>query len=218
MQSTAFFETKVALTPKDLNSLDTRTIESILLEKVQEKLEDKCTSNGFVLPRTLKLLSRSVGYFEPARFTADTIYYVKAEAQVLYPADGVRVEGEVIRKNKMGMYVVHKNAIRIQIPRDLHLGNEEYESTEVGEKVEVELKRSKFQVNDPFILATGVFIRRINGESRVVAVVEEEQAEEKEEEQAEEQEEEQAEEEEQPPAAGEGKEEVEGGVEERKGI
>jgi DNA-directed RNA polymerase subunit E'/Rpb7 len=209
MQSTAFFETKVALTPKDLNYLDTRTIESILLEKVQEKLEDKCTSNGFVLPRTLKLLSRSVGYFEAARFTADTIYYVKAEAQVLYPADGVRVEGEVIRKNKMGMYVVHRNAIRIQIPRDLHLGNEEYESTEVGEKIEVELKRSKFQVNDPYILATGVFIRRINGESRTVAVPVAEE---------EEKQEQEGEEEEQPPVTGEGKEEESGGVEERKGI
>jgi hypothetical protein len=29
MQSTAFFETKVALTPKDLNYLDSRTIENI---------------------------------------------------------------------------------------------------------------------------------------------------------------------------------------------
>lgn len=200
MQSTAFFETKVALSPRDLNSLETKAIESVLLEKVQAKIEDKCTNNGFVLPGTVKILSRSVGYFEAARFTADTIYYVKSEGQVLYPADGVRVEGEVIRKNKMGMYVVHRNAIRIQIPRDLHLGNEDYESTEIGDKVEVELKRSKFQVNDPFILATGLFVRKVNGS---VAISE------------------QTEVEKQPSVTGEGKEEVEeeedGGVIERKG-
>lgn len=190
MQSTAFFETKVALSPKDLNSLETKPIESLLLEKVQEKIEDKCTSNGFVLPGTVKILSRSVGYFEAARFTADTIYYVKSEGQVLYPADGVRVEGEVIRKNKMGMYVIHRNAIRIQIPRDLHLGNEEYESTEIGDKVEVELKRSKFQVNDPFILATGLFVRRVTGNA-VVSIPSETTLQE---------------EEEQPPVAGEAKE------------
>jgi hypothetical protein len=193
MQSTAFFETKVALSPKDLNSLETKPIELLLLEKVQEKIEDKCTSNGFVLPGTVKILSRSVGYFEAARFTADTIYYVKSEGQVIYPADGVRVEGEVIRKNKMGMYVIHRNAIRIQIPRDLHLGNEEYELTEIGDKVEVELKRSKFQVNDPFILATGLFVRRVTGNA-VVSIPSETTLQEKEE---------------QPPVAGEGKQEEE---------
>ena len=204
MQTTAFFETKVAISPKDLNSLETKSIESLILEKVQAKLEDKCTSNGFVLPGTIKIVSRSVGYFEAARFTADTIYYVKSEGQVLYPADGIRAEGEVIRKNKMGMYVVHRNAIRIQIPRDLHIGNEEYESTEIGDKVEVELKRSKFQVNDPYILATGVFVRRITGRN-VVTIPEGPTLEE--------------EEEEQPPIAGEGKEEEgDGGVEESKGI
>ncbi len=213
MQSTAFFETKVALSPKDLNSLETRTVESILLEKVQAKIEDKCTSNGFVIPGTVKILSRSVGYFEAARFTADTIYYVKSEAQVLYPVDGVRVEGEVIRKNKMGMYVTHRNAIRIQIPRDLHLGNEDYEATEIGDKVEVELKRSKFQVNDPFILATGVFIRRVDG-ATAVSMPEEYKLEEQPPAAGE-----AKEEEEQPPAVGEGKEIVDnGGVVESKGM
>jgi DNA-directed RNA polymerase subunit E'/Rpb7 len=217
MQSTAFFETKVALSPKDLNSLETRTVESILLEKVQAKIEDKCTSNGFVIPGTVKILSRSVGYFEAARFTADTIYYVKSEAQVLYPVDGVRVEGEVIRKNKMGMYVTHRNAIRIQIPRDLHLGNEDYEATEIGDKVEVELKRSKFQVNDPFILATGVFIRRVDG-ATAVSMPEESKLEEEAVEEQPPAAGEGKEVEEQPPAVGEGKEIVDnGGVVESKG-
>jgi hypothetical protein len=116
----------------------------------------------------------------------------------------------------MGMYVTHRNAIRIQIPRDLHLGNEDYEATEIGDKVEVELKRSKFQVNDPFILATGLFIRRVGG---TTAVSMPEMEESKLEEEAAE-----GKEEEQPPAAGESKEVEEeeeegyGGVVESKGM
>lgn len=214
MESTSFFETKISLTPKDLNSLLSRSVEDVLIEKVKAKLENKCTTNGFVLPGTLKLVSRSVGYFEAARFTGDAVYYVKSEGRVLYPADGVKVIGTIIRKNKMGMYVVHKDAIRIQIPRDLHLGNEDYEEADIGDNVEVELKRSKFQVNDTFILATGKYIRTItNGdyekEELVVlpgsggveeskeseAAVEQEEQEEQEDEEAEEEEEEQEEEE-----------------------
>ena len=177
MESTAFFETKVSLTPKDMNHLGTKSVEDILLGKVQAKLEKKCSSHGFVLPGTLKLISRSVGYFEAARFTGEAVYYVKVEGRVLYPADGVEVVGVVIRKNKMGMYVNYRDAVRIQIPRDLHLGNEEYESVELGENVRVALKKSKFQVNDEFILATGIFMGREGGkEAEEEAAVEEEAA------------------------------------------
>ena len=169
MESTAFFETKISVAPKDLNTLGTKTVDEILLGKIQAKLEKKCSTHGFVLPGTLKLLSRSMGYFEAARFTGEVVYYVKAEGRVLYPVDGAEVVGEVIRKNKMGMYVNYRDAVRIHVPRDLHLWNEEYEEVGLGEKVRVALKKSKFQVNDTFILATGVFM----GREGVAAAVEE---------------------------------------------
>jgi hypothetical protein len=109
-----------------------------------------------------------MGYFEAARFTGDAIYYAKLQGKVIYPADGERVVGEVIRKNKMGLYVDYRKAIRIQVPRDLHIGSEEYEEVEVGDKIEVELKRSKFQINDPYILASAVFITKREGNGATV--------------------------------------------------
>jgi hypothetical protein len=135
------------------------TVDSILFKTVKDKLEDRCSEHGFVLPGTVKLLSRSMGGFETARFTGEAVYYVKVEGRVLYPADGLRLTGEVIRKNKMGLYVSYKNALRIQVLRDLHLGNEEFEATEIGDLVEVEIKKSFFQINDPYVLSNGLFVR-----------------------------------------------------------
>ena len=170
MESTAFFEKKINITPSEFNEIKTSSVESLLEKKAKEVMEKKCSEQGFVLSGSIKLLSRSMGYFESARFTGDAVYYVKLEGKVIYPADGVRVVGEVIRKNKMGLYIDYRKAIRIQIPRDLHIGSEEYEEVEVGDTVEVELKRSKFQINDPYILASGIFITKKSGnESTVVA-------------------------------------------------
>ena len=76
---------------------------------------------------------------------------------VLNPPDGTILEGEVIRKNKMGIYVSYKDAIRVIVPRDLHIGDEAFEMVEIGEKVQVEIKKSRFQVNDPYILSVGLF-------------------------------------------------------------
>ena len=161
MESNAFFERKVALTPKDMNQVGIAgvTVDTILLKTVRDKLEDRCSEHGFVLPGTVKMLSRSMGGFEAARFTGEAVYYVKAEGRVLYPADGLRLTGEVIRKNKMGLYVTYRNALRIQVLRDLHLGNEEFDKTEVGDLVDVEIKKSFFQINDPYILANGLFVQ-----------------------------------------------------------
>jgi hypothetical protein len=158
MESTAFFEKKLNLTPSEFNQVKNIPIDELLQKKAKEQLESKCSEQGFILPGSIKLISRSMGYFEAARFTGDSIYYVKLEGKVIYPVDGIRIVGEVIRKNKMGLYVDYKKAIRIQVPRDLHLGSEEYEAVNIGDIVEVELKRSKFQINDPYILASGIFI------------------------------------------------------------
>lgn len=160
MESTAFFEKKLSLTPTDLNELKKTPIDDILLRKAKEAMESKCSEHGFVLPGSVKLLSRSMGYFEAARFTGDTVYYVKAEGKIIYPANGVRVIGEVIRKNKMGLIVDYNKAIRIQVPRDLHLGSEEFEELQIGDVIEIEIKCSTFAINDPYILSTGVFVEK----------------------------------------------------------
>ena len=201
MESTAFFEKKINLTPREFNDIKTQTVQEILMKKAVQMMEEKCSEHGFVLPGTIKLLSHSMGHFEAARFTGDAIYYVKLEGRVIYPADGVRVTGEVIRKNKMGLYINHRNAIRIQVPRDLHLGNQEYDGVQLGDQVEVELKRSKFAIQDAYILASGMFLR-VHGK-------EPEEVEEEPEEEMEEVEEEPEEVEEEPEEAEEEPEEVE---------
>jgi hypothetical protein len=164
MESTAFFEKKLSLTPSDFNKVKALSVDVILLQKAKDSMEKKCSEQGFVLPGTIEMLSRSMGYFEAARFTGDAIYYVKLQGTVIYPVDGVRVKGEVIRKNKMGLYVDYKQAIRIQVPRDLHIGMVEYENVKIGDIVEVELKRSKFAINDSYILASGIFHATVESE------------------------------------------------------
>jgi len=105
----------------------------------------------------MKILSRSMGYVEKGRFTGDIIFHVQAEATVLNPPAGFTLEGIVIRKNKMGMYVSYNDAIRIILPRDLHIGDEAFEAVPVGATVSVEIQKSRFQVNDAYILSVGLF-------------------------------------------------------------
>jgi DNA-directed RNA polymerase subunit E'/Rpb7 len=156
MQHTAIFEEQVALTPKDMRQ-DIESIDAVLLDKLSTNMEGRCSKNGYVLSGTVKILSRSMGAMEKGRFTGNILFHVQAEATVLNPSDGTILEGEVIRKNKMGMYVSYMDAIRVIIPRDLYIGDEGYDAVQIGERIQVEIKKSRFQVNDPYILSIGYF-------------------------------------------------------------
>lgn len=171
MEHIALFEERVSLTPRDLRQKIT-DIEGFLLNKLASRIENKCTRHGFLLPGTLKVLSCSKGYVEKGRFTGDIVFHMQAEGKVLNPPAGVMIEGDVIRKNKMGMYISYKDAIRIILPRDLHIGDDTFESVQVGQKVRAEIQKSRFQVNDPYILSVGIF-RGVLGEGVVVEEEEE---------------------------------------------
>ena len=176
MESTAYFEKKISLSPTTIFNKVGRdkNLDELLLQQLKEKLEDKCSEHGFVLPGTLQLISRSMGYFEAGRFTGDAVFYVKAEGKVIYPADGIRVVGEVTRKNNMGLIVSYKNnSLRIQVPRDLHLGDDsdQFSAIQPGDFIEVELKKSLFQINDPYILTNGRFIRKVSSDTVAIQAV-----------------------------------------------
>ena len=162
MEYVAVFEEQITLTPKDLRK-EITSIDKILEDKLRRNLQGRCSRNGYVLPDGIRILSRSMGTIERGRFTGNLLFHVQAEGKVLNPPDGTILEGEVIRKNKMGLYVEYAKAIRIIIPRDINIGNEEFESVEVGEMVQVEIKKSRFQVNDEYILSVGLFKGRSRG-------------------------------------------------------
>ena len=175
MEQIAIFEEKVALTSADL-SREITNFDDILLEKLRGQLEGKCSRHGYVIPGSLELLSRSMGAAEKGRFTADFLYYIKAQGKVYNPPDGFQIEGDVIRKNKMGLYVIIQNAIRIMIPRDLHIGNEEFDAIQIGDVIRAEIKKSRFQVNDTHILSIGQYLTTVSSvgsvEERPEGVVE----------------------------------------------
>jgi len=168
MDYVAVFEEQVPLTPRDLRS-ELKKIDELLEQKLQAKLEGRCSRHGFVLPGSVKILSRSMGMVEKGRFTGNILFHVQAEGDVLNPPDGLVVEGEVIRKNKMGIYVNYQDAIRIIVPRDLNIGNTDFEDIAVGDMVRVEIKKSRFQVNDEYILSVGLFKERTNAREMVAA-------------------------------------------------
>jgi DNA-directed RNA polymerase subunit E'/Rpb7 len=158
MEQTVVFEQKVYLTPKDMNRMAQESVDDIILGHLQASLENKCSQHGFVIPGHLKILSRDMGLIENGRYTGNILYHVQAQGVVYNPVNGTKITGTILKKNKMGLYVIYENAIRILVARDLHHNDDKFEALQIGDTIQVEIRKSRFQIHDPFILSIGVFL------------------------------------------------------------
>jgi ribA/ribD-fused uncharacterized protein len=192
IETLAIFEEKISMTPRDLAN-SKLNIHALLLSKLAEKIEGKCSLHGWVMPHSTKILSRSLGYLESGRFTGDLVFHVQAQASVLNPPSGSHLVCDVVGNNMMGMYVSYKVRMRIQdkktkeftvsevdaikciLPRDLHIGDEAFSKVEIGDKVHVEVKKSRFQVNDKYILSVGIFEGKVDSSYVPPKVLEQEE-------------------------------------------
>jgi DNA-directed RNA polymerase subunit E'/Rpb7 len=161
MYKTVFLEERVSLTPTDLSiKAHTSNIQDMLLDRLKTKLESKCISSGFVKQGSLEILHRSMGGAENGRFTGNYMFYVKLKCKVFHPETETQISCRIIKVNKMGAYAVFDEAMRVLLPRDLHLGNEDFDSLLPDDTVNLKVLRSRFQTNDPYISSVGIFVSR----------------------------------------------------------
>lgn len=153
MEQSVLFDTKVVLTPKDFNKLKSETLDDLLLKNMKGRLEGKCSIHGWVVPDSTEILSRTMGHLENGRFTGNIVFHIQAQGKVYNPASGTVVQGTVSMKNHNGVMFVYKDAVKVMVVRDLHIGNATFESIQLGDTINARILKSRFQVNDEFILS-----------------------------------------------------------------
>jgi len=161
MYKTVFLEERISVDPSDITKKEVaHDVNSLIVERLRKKIESRCIASGYVKPASLELLHRSMGTAENGRFTGNYIFYVKLRCKVFHPETDTPIECKVIKVNKMGAYAVFDEAMRVLLPRDLHIGNVEFDGLSPDDTITLQILRSRFQTNDPFISAVGMFISR----------------------------------------------------------
>jgi len=157
-----YLDQRVSLSPTDFREA-AEDIDAFLLSKMKKRLEGHCCTHGYVRPGSTQILARSMGQAEHGRFTGDFIFHCKLKLLCLLPHADQVVDARILKVNKLGAYALVvddgrvREAMRILIPRDLHIGNTEFDAITVGQGIHVKLLRSRFQVNDAFIQAVGLY-------------------------------------------------------------
>lgn len=162
-----YLDQRISLTPTEFRDA-AADIDGYLLKKIRAQLEGQCCVHGYVYPGNTQILARSMGQAEHGRFTADFIFYCKIRVYCFSPYANQEVDTRIFKMNKIGAYaLVVENgntleAMRILIPRDLHLGNGEFDTLQVGDTIRVRILRSRFQTNDAFIQGVGTYEGKVD--------------------------------------------------------
>ena len=157
-----YIDHRLSLSPTELHEA-AADMDSFLVKKIRKAIEGQCCTHGYVRPGSTQILARSMGQAEHCRFTGDFIYHCKIRVLCLLPEAGQIIDARILKINKLGAYALIvddsriQEAMRILVPRDLHLGNEEFDALEVDQGIRVRLLSSRFQANDAFIQAVGTY-------------------------------------------------------------
>jgi DNA-directed RNA polymerase subunit E'/Rpb7 len=123
-----------------------------LLSQLRTNLEGHCSSEGFIQSQSITILQYSIGRTNYIQGGLD--YEVTFQADVCLPHPGQVFKATVDLRSKIGIHA-KLDPLKILIPRDLHIGNEEFDSVEVEKEIEFEVINCQFKQMDKDIIIIG---------------------------------------------------------------
>ncbi len=135
-----------------------KNIQASLLSQLRLNFEGKCITEGFIQPNSITITNYTLGRTNYIRGGID--YDVTFQADVCMPHAGQRFKAPVKLRSKIGIHA-KTPPIEVLIPRDLHIGNEEFEAVKIDEEVEFEIVGSQYKQDDDTIVVVGRLLNKV---------------------------------------------------------
>ena len=135
-------------------------IFQILEMKVKEMTENKCISEGFVKPDSIKITSHSAGVIN----SQDITFSVTFECLICHPVEGQKIECTTKTITKAGIHaqVIDKDntvPLHIFVAKDHHIMDNYFTSIKEEMKILVKVIGIRFELNDPNICVISKLIK-----------------------------------------------------------
>jgi DNA-directed RNA polymerase subunit E'/Rpb7 len=135
-----------------------KNIQASLLSQLRMNYEGKCIPEGFIQSNSITIVNYTVGRTNYIRGGVD--YDVTIQADVCMPHAGQRFKAPVKLRSKIGIHA-KTPPVEVLIPRDLHLGNEEFDTIKIDEDVEFEVVGAQYKQDDETIVVLGRLLSKV---------------------------------------------------------
>lgn len=137
-----------------------KNIQASLLSSLRMKFESHCIPEGYIQKNSITIVDYPLGRVNYIKGGVD--YQVKFQADVCMPHAGQRFKAPVQLRSKIGIHA-ETPPIKVLIPRDIHIGNAEFDSIKEGDEIEFEVLGTQFKQNDKEIIVVGKLLTTVEG-------------------------------------------------------
>ena len=146
-----------------------RNIQSSLLSQLKGQIEGRCGIEGYVQPKSSVILEHSLGRVDMLH--SGVQYRVRFHADICYPHVGQIFKAPVSFRSKIGIHA-ELAPVKILLPRDLHIGNAEFDSITDSDEIMFSVLGAEFKQNDESIFVLGRLIQKVGGTAPAPAEIE----------------------------------------------
>jgi len=133
-------------------------MQASVLAQLKMNVEGKCSAEGFVQRNSITITKYSLGRTNYVKGGVD--YDVSFQADICMPHEGQKFKVPVTVRSKVGIHA-ETPPLKILVPRDLHIGNTDFENIKVGEEIECEVIGSQFRQQDTDIVVVARLLSKI---------------------------------------------------------
>ena len=138
-----------------------RNMQASILAQLKMNFEGKCSAEGFIQRNSITIVNYSLGRTNYIKGGVD--YDVQFQADVCMPHAGQIFKAPVTVRSKIGIHA-ETPPIKVLIPRDLHIGNADFENVKVDEVIEFEVIGSSFKQQDRDIIVVAKLLSKVVSE------------------------------------------------------
>lgn len=167
----------IKLHPKSI----TKNTNQIILQKLKEKLEGKCSKHGYIKRDSIEIYKITPGRIELVGLNGYAQYNIHFHAEICNPLIGSLIKGNVVNINKFGILaeagfysnsqfvnvlevIIAKNSVNIVSDVDL-------EKIAIGDEVIIEVLGKKFDLGDVKLSIVGRVVKDVDVTTKKKKVV-----------------------------------------------
>lgn len=133
-------------------------MQASILAQLKMNFEGRCSAEGYIQRNSITIVNYSLGRTNYIKGGVD--YDVQFQADVCMPHTGQKFKAPVVVRSKVGIHA-DTPPIKVLIPRDLHIGNEDFENVKVGEDIEFEVIGAQFKQQDKEIIVVAKLLSKV---------------------------------------------------------
>ena len=136
-----------------------KNIQDLIKEKLNEKIANKCISEGYVSPNNIKIISTSAGVLYPYTIVYEVLY----ECMICHPIEGMQFVANVKTITGAGIHarIIDDDGnipITVFISRDHNNLNENFHNVCDQDFVVVKIIGIRYEINDATICALSTYV------------------------------------------------------------